>query len=76
MNVLLQLEIIPFASVGADAQNILFSIELNGPALLTDSSMALMTTLTRERVRENPTSFVTTAERVLNWLFGKWTPRK
>jgi ataxia telangiectasia mutated family protein len=74
MDVLLKLDVVSFSSVTASVQNMLFSIELSGPALLTDTSMAFMTTLIRERVRENPTSHDMTAERILNWLFGKWTP--
>jgi ataxia telangiectasia mutated family protein len=74
MDVLLKLDVVSFALVTASVQNMLFSIELSGPALLTDTSMAFMTTLIRERVRENPTSHDMTAERILNWLFGKWTP--
>lgn len=76
MNVLLRLEVLPFSSISADVQNMLLSIELSGPALVTESSSAFMTTLIRERIRETPTDYDLTAERLLNWLFGKWTPRK
>lgn len=76
MDMLLRLEIIPFSTITADAQSMVFSVELNGPALLTETSVAFMTTIIQERVRENPTNLDATAERVLNWLFGKWAPRK
>ncbi|KAL5377435.1 hypothetical protein DPSP01_009773 [Paraphaeosphaeria sporulosa] len=74
MDVLLKLDVVSFSTVTASVQNMLFSIELSGPALLTETSAAFMTTLIRERVKENPTSHDVTAERILNWLFGKWTP--
>ncbi|KAJ4290197.1 Serine/threonine-protein kinase tel1 [Kalmusia sp. IMI 367209] len=74
MNVLLRLEVLPFSAISANVQSMLLSIELSGPALLTETSSALMTTLIRERVRENPTNYDLTAERLLSWLFGKWTP--
>jgi ataxia telangiectasia mutated family protein len=76
MNVLLKLSIIPFSVVSETVQTMLLSIELNGPALLTDTSSALMTTLIRERINENPTHYNITAERTLSWLFSKWTPSK
>ena len=76
MDVLLKLEVVPFPTVTASAQSMLSSIELSGPALLTETSLALMATMVRERVRENPTNFDSAAERVLNWLLGKWAPRK
>ncbi|RAR13257.1 ataxia telangiectasia mutated [Stemphylium lycopersici] len=74
MDVLLRLNIVPFSAVSATAQSMLLSIELSGPASLTESSSSLMTTILQERVKENPTHFSSTAERILNWLLGKWTP--
>jgi len=76
MDVLLKLRLVPFSAVSGTVQTILLSIELSGPALLTETSSALMTTLIRERINENPTHYNITAERVLNWLFSKWTPSK
>lgn len=76
MDVLLRLNIVPFSEVSGTAQSILASIELSGPALLTESSSSLMTTILQERVKENPTHFSSTAERILNWLLGKWTPSR
>lgn len=54
----------------------LLSIELSGPALLTEASSSLMTTLIKLRIAENPAHFNQTAERVLNWFLSKWTPSK
>ncbi|KAF1957724.1 hypothetical protein CC80DRAFT_592227 [Byssothecium circinans] len=74
MDTLLKLGIVPFSTISETVQTVLTSIELNGPALLTESTSALMTTLIREKVAENPTHFNQTAEKVLNWLLSKWTP--
>jgi serine-protein kinase ATM len=74
MDVLLKLNIVPFSVVSETVQTMLLSIELSGPALLTETSSALMTTLIRERINENPTHYNITAERVLSWLLSKWTP--
>jgi hypothetical protein len=76
MDVLLKLNIVPYTAVSDTVQSMMMSIELSGPALLTETSAALMTTLIRERINENPTHYNVTAERVLNWLFSKWTPSK
>jgi ataxia telangiectasia mutated family protein len=76
MDVLLKLEIVPFSAVSDIAQSMLLSIELSGPALLTETSSSLLTTIIRERVHENPTHFNATSERILSWLFSKWTPSK
>lgn len=76
MDVLLRLNIVPFSAVSETTQSMLLSIELSGPALLTDSSSSLLTTIIRERIKENPTHFNSTAERISNWLLSKWTPSK
>jgi ataxia telangiectasia mutated family protein len=74
MDVLLKLEIIPFTAVSDTIQLMLQSVELTGPLLLTDSSSSLMTTIMRERAKENPTHQSQTAERIISWMLGKWTP--
>ncbi|KAF2703524.1 hypothetical protein K504DRAFT_418601 [Pleomassaria siparia CBS 279.74] len=74
MYVLLKLKIVPFAAVSETVQTMLLSIELSGPALLTDSSSSFLAIVFQERVLENPTHYNQTAERVLNWLVSKWTP--
>ncbi|KAF1847137.1 uncharacterized protein K460DRAFT_331825 [Cucurbitaria berberidis CBS 394.84] len=74
MDVLLRLGIVPFSAVSETVQSMLVSIELSGPALLTETSSSLLTTIIRERIKENPTHFNSTAERILNWLLNKWTP--
>ncbi|KAF2678581.1 hypothetical protein K458DRAFT_394860 [Lentithecium fluviatile CBS 122367] len=74
MDVLLKLHIVPFSVVSETVQTMLLSIELSGPALLSETSSALMVTLIRERINENPTHYNVTAERVLSWLLSKWTP--
>ncbi|KAG9191370.1 serine-protein kinase ATM [Alternaria panax] len=74
MDVLLRLNIVPFSAVSETVQSLLLSIELSGPALLTESSSSLLTTILHERIKENPTHFSSTAERILNWLLTKWTP--
>jgi ataxia telangiectasia mutated family protein len=74
MDILLKFRIVPFSAVSDTVQSMLLSIELSGPALLTETSSSLLTTIMQERVQENPTHFNTTSERVLSWLFTKWTP--
>lgn len=74
MDVLLKLRLVPFPAVSDIVQSTLLSIELSGPAMLTESSSSLLSTIMRERVHENPTNFNSTSERILSWLLNKWTP--
>jgi ataxia telangiectasia mutated family protein len=76
MDVLLKLGIVPFTAVSDTIQSMLVSIEMTGPSILTESSSSLLTTIVRERMKENPTHFNQTAERIISWLFSKWTPSK
>ncbi|KAF2011391.1 hypothetical protein BU24DRAFT_495581 [Aaosphaeria arxii CBS 175.79] len=73
-NVLLQLRIVPFSAVSETVQSMLLSIELSGPAVVSEASSSLMATIVREKVAENPTQYNQTADRVLNWILSKWTP--
>jgi ataxia telangiectasia mutated family protein len=76
MNALLRLEIVPFSAVSETIQSMLTSIELNGPALLTEASANLLSTVIQQKIIESPTQYTYTAERVLNWFLSKWTPSK
>lgn len=74
MHVLFNLKIVQFSAVSETVQSMLLSIELSGPALLSDASSSLMSTLVQERAKENPAHYHQSAERALNWLLSKWTP--
>ncbi|KAF1922871.1 uncharacterized protein M421DRAFT_426490 [Didymella exigua CBS 183.55] len=74
MNVLLKVGIVPFTAVSDTIQSMLISIELTGPSSLTDSSSSLLTAILRERMKENPTHFNQSAERIISWLVSMWTP--
>ena len=49
------------------------SVELDGPAILTDSALSLWTSLTRLRLTSNPSLAYGTCERVSHWLQTRWT---
>jgi ataxia telangiectasia mutated family protein len=51
MDVLLRLNILPFSTVSETVQSMLLSIELSGPASLTETSSSLLTTILQERTR-------------------------
>jgi ataxia telangiectasia mutated family protein len=74
MDVLLNVGIVPFTAVSDTIQSMLISIEMTGPSSVTDSSSSLLTAILRERMRENPTHFDHSAERIISWLITKWTP--
>jgi ataxia telangiectasia mutated family protein len=74
MNVLLKLKLVPYSSIAPVIENMLSSVDLHGPALLSDASASLWITLIQLKASENPGSALVISERVLQWLFNKWTP--
>jgi ataxia telangiectasia mutated family protein len=74
MNVLLKLKLVQYSSIVAVIENMLSSVDLHGPALLSDASASLWITLIQLKSSENPSSALGISERVLQWLFNKWTP--
>jgi ataxia telangiectasia mutated family protein len=76
MNVILQLDLVQYSSIVAVLENMFSSVDLHGPALFSDSSASLWATLIRLKASENPSSAIGISERVLQWMFNKWTPSK
>ena len=74
LDVLMRRKIVQYATVGDGAEAIISSFDLNGPAILTESSSSLMITLLEGRLSEHPSGFYAAAERILHWLFSRWNP--
>lgn len=76
MDVLLRLELVQYASVHESIESIFLSLDLNGPAILAESSMSLFVTIMNQAAAANPSSTKRISERIVGWLFGKWLPSK
>ncbi|KAF2835398.1 hypothetical protein M501DRAFT_1060914 [Patellaria atrata CBS 101060] len=74
MDVAIRTNRVKFSSIADTVDGILSSIEINGPALLTDTTSSLWITILRMRSAERPSSFASMSERILTWLFSKWNP--
>lgn len=74
MDILLRLKLVNYAVVAEQLDATISSSELNGPAVLAESTASLWETMIFTRESHNPGLFGVTAERALHWLFGKWTP--
>ena len=74
MDTLMRLNLVSHAAVAEQLDATVSLSELNGPAVLAESSASLWETMILTRVSQNPGLFGLTAERALHWLFGKWTP--
>jgi ataxia telangiectasia mutated family protein len=74
LHVLVGLNILSYGDVAAVAETMFGSIELQGPTSVSDASLALLGWLLEARAAENPSTATATAERLVQWLFQKWTP--
>jgi serine-protein kinase ATM len=74
LDTLLKHKHVLYPIVSQSLDNMLEMSELSGPAVLSDSSTSLWMTYLSMRLTENPTSSKGIAEKLLRWLFKKWTP--
>ena len=76
LDLLLRLGLVPYSEVSPSLDAMLQSPELAGPALLCDSSVSFWISVLSIGATERHGSTEGYAERILRWLFKKWTPSK
>lgn len=76
MELIITLKLVSHGSIAQAIDGMLSSIDLNGPAILTDSAISFCAVLSDLRRSENPGTSAATSERLLHWFFGRWTPGK
>ncbi|KAH7063591.1 hypothetical protein B0J12DRAFT_643289 [Macrophomina phaseolina] len=74
MDIILRLGLVDYRDIGEIADVMVSSTELHGPAVLSDSSCSLWLTIFDARSSESPHSSHVTTDRMLRWLFSRWTP--
>lgn len=62
-----------YTEISSDVNNI---VTQNGPAVLVDSSLALMTLLLQVRNSKIPGASQATCTYITRWVFSRWTPGK
>ena len=71
---ILDLGLIQYADVADIVDDMVKSVDLNGPAECNDSATTLWTILVVLKGRENLGSASEASENVLRWLFHRWSP--
>lgn len=74
LGVILAQRLVEYTAIADLVDGIITSVEHNGPALLVDSSLSLWALIVEYRQKENPGATQATSERVLHWLFSRWSP--
>lgn len=76
MAVVLNFELVRYNEISDVVDNVLSSVDLNGPAECVDSSSTLWSVLVLLRGREHVGTVSETSEHVIRWLCNRWSPCK
>ncbi|KAF2719778.1 TOR2 phosphatidylinositol 3 and 4-kinase [Polychaeton citri CBS 116435] len=71
---LIHLRLVDASAISELVQAISTSMEVNGPAVLVDSAIQLLTTVNQAARLISPGSSTTISESILGWLFRLWVP--
>lgn len=74
LRVILISDFLPYHIISEELSNIVTSADVNGPATLSDASLALMTELFHIRNTRLPSASQTTCSHIIRWMFLKWNP--
>lgn len=71
---ILRHELLAYNEITGDISDIVTTADVNGPAVLVDSSLVLMTSLLRLRNHHLPSAGHATNNHVIRWMFSRWFP--
>lgn len=71
---MMRLRLVSQSTINEFLQRVTVSVDLNGPAALSDCALRLMVTLLRASRRTNAALAASTAEATLGWLLRRFTP--
>lgn len=76
MAVVLNFELIRYNEISDVVDNMVSSVDLNGPAECADSASTLWSILVLLRGREHVGTVSETSEHIIRWLCNRWSPCK
>ncbi|PNY24030.1 Serine/threonine-protein kinase tel-1 [Tolypocladium capitatum] len=74
LHVILEAGILPHHTLSEDINNFVTTADVNGPAILCDTSLSLMSHLFHERNARLPSASQATNSHIIRWVFLKWNP--
>ncbi|GKT73500.1 phosphatidylinositol 3 [Colletotrichum tofieldiae] len=74
LHTILEKDLVPYHDVSDDINSIVTTADVNGPALLVDSSIILMLHLLTLRNVKLPNASQSTSHHIIRWAFLKWSP--
>lgn len=76
LHALVAKQLVKYHDIGEDVSSIITAADTNGPAVLCDSSIVLITHLLHAKVTETPAASLAVSQYILRWLFARWNPGK
>lgn len=76
LHTLLEADLVGYHGISRDINDIVTTADVNGPAVLTDSTLLLMLHLLKLRNLKLPNAGQTTCNHIIRWVFLKWNPGK
>ncbi|KAG6006598.1 Serine/threonine-protein kinase tel1 [Claviceps maximensis] len=70
----MEADILPYHSISEDVNSVVTTPDVNGPGLLSDTSVALMFHLFHFRNARVPSASQVTSSHIIRWVFLKWNP--
>lgn len=74
LHTILEAGILPYHSLAEDINSFVTMADVNGPAILCDTSLSFMACLFHERNTRLPSVSQTTSSHIIRWVFLKWNP--
>ncbi|KAH8166164.1 hypothetical protein CIB48_g2094 [Xylaria polymorpha] len=74
LNSLLTNELLAYSEIMGDVSDIVTTADVNGPAVLVDSSLILMTALLQLRNHHLPNVSHATNNHIIRWMLSRWFP--
>ncbi|PKS13290.1 hypothetical protein jhhlp_000061 [Lomentospora prolificans] len=74
LHTLLEADLVSYHVISNDINDMVTTADINGPAILTDSSLLLMLHLLQLRNLKLPSASQATCNHVTRWVFLKWNP--
>ncbi|KAK1599168.1 phosphatidylinositol 3 [Colletotrichum navitas] len=74
LHTILERELVPYHDISDDINSMVTTADVNGPALLVDSSIILMLHLLALRNVKLPNASQSTSHHIIRWAFLKWNP--
>lgn len=71
---IIETDILPYHDISDDVNNMITTADVNGPGILCDTSLALMTHLFHVRNSRLPSTSQSTSSHIIRWLFSRWNP--